>query len=256
MYSGLTHQLVLSGKNGIVIENCAFRDLNCVAIELSNCHDITIRNCTFENVWAACHARQCGDNIKFLDNACKNMTGGKQVDGSTHHRGQMFQAESCIGSGYEIARNSSIAETGKNHCEDHINFYKSSGTPTHYMEIHDNIIKGFSSSSSGTGILMGDNFGRYQRAYNNKLFNCGQVGIGIAGGSEIEAYGNTIIGDHQGHPKSNVGLYIAKMATHPAPQNCRAMDNHVNWWSFKQNKYNHTYKSPSCPSCVIERTTN
>jgi hypothetical protein len=54
--------------------------------------------------------------------------------------------------------------------------------------------------------MLGDGGGSHQLAQGNRLVNPGQVGIGVAAGSEIRVLDNLIYAS--GEPWSNVGMYV------------------------------------------------
>jgi hypothetical protein len=91
--------------------------------------------------------------------------------------------------------------------EDMISVYKSGGASGSWLTITGNIIKdNTGQSSSGSGIMLGDAGGGYVLVQANKLTNPGQVGIGVAGGTNIRVVSNSVFSAQL--PWSNVGIYV------------------------------------------------
>ena len=85
--------------------------------------------------------------------------------------------------------------------------YHSGGTSTSPFIIDYNHFEGTNwTSSSGSGIALGDGSSAYSIARNNILLNVGQVGLFIAGGTHHKIMGNTIYGVQRDN--SNVGVYV------------------------------------------------
>jgi hypothetical protein len=134
--------------------------------------------------------------------------------------------------GIEVAWNQVINEPGKSRVEDVINVYKSSGTATSPIRIHDNYIQGAynvkpwqASYSDGTweydygyeggGIMLGDGSSgvAYVHAYDNQVVSTTNYGIAIAAGHDSVFYDNRILSsgrlpDGRRIADQNVGAYI------------------------------------------------
>ena len=124
--------------------------------------------------------------------------------------------------------------------EDVISMYKTSGTSTAPILIHDNLIWGSYPSNpltddfSGGGIMLGDSGGGYIKVYNNVVIDTVNYGIAASGGHDIEIYGNTIVSANllptgQSIKARNVGLYLWNMNKLTDWANVSAHDNKVGW---------------------------
>ncbi|WP_295823117.1 hypothetical protein [uncultured Deinococcus sp.] len=114
------------------------------------------------------------------------------------------------------------------HIEDTINLYKSSGTATSPILVHDNLIHGAygtppSASYSGGGILLGDGGGAHQRAVGNTVLETSNYGIAVAGGNHMQITGNTVLGTGQlsdgtvlDAPDPDSGIYLRDYQQDPA----------------------------------------
>jgi hypothetical protein len=135
-------------------------------------------------------------------------------------RGSFVQFDSVTGGGNRINCNVGENIMGQGNPQDAISLYKSSGDPTDPIQIVGNKIKGGGPSNIGSGIVVGDSSGAYVLITNNILVNPGQVGIGIAGGHDIQALNNLIYARQQSF--TNVGAYV------------------WNWNNYDPNCYSHT----------------
>jgi uncharacterized protein (DUF2141 family) len=139
--------------------------------------------------------------------------------------------------GIEIAWNEVVNEVGKSRVEDNISIYKSSGTETSPILIHDNYVDGafttkpahadsssggwnYDWSYSGGGILVGDGFGStingdagFVKAYGNTVVGTTNYGIAAAAGHDTDIYSNRIVSsgktpDGKWNLRQNVGIYV------------------------------------------------
>jgi Lamin Tail Domain/Right handed beta helix region len=177
------------------ISNKTFKDLgtNVIAIRLVNCHNVTIKAVDFINVAEGVYAVD-STNIKIIDSRYQNITGPSDRTGA--NTGNFVQFHRV--SGGLIDHNK-----GKGgDTEDVVSLYKSS-----HIVVEDNHFEGTNwTSTSGSGIAIGDGGGSDNIARRNKLVNIGQVGIFIAGGRNNRIRDNIIIG--QPRTNSNVGIYV------------------------------------------------
>ena len=190
-------QIILSGVTGRTISNLYFKNTpsGSMAIVLNNCHDITIDNCDFENVPGCVYAAPGSSNITITNNRAKNITGPSVRTGA--NVGNFTQFNGVTGG--LVAKNKIL----NGDTEDVISVYQS-----HNVIVEDNQIENQTwTSSSGSGIALGDSGGSGNIARRNQLLNPGQVGIFIAGGTNCKIMDNIIIG--QQRAKSNVGMYTA-----------------------------------------------
>src|SRR5215207_1920393 len=139
--------------------------------------------------------------------------------------------------GIEIAWNEVINEPGKSRPEDVISIYKSSGTRSSPIRIHDNYIEGaytvkpwqadtedanweYDWGYSGGGIMLGDGSGStaaqdsaYVKAYGNTVISTTNYGIAISAGHDLEYFDNRIFSagvlpDGRPIAAQNVGAYV------------------------------------------------
>lgn len=116
------------------------------------------------------------------------------------------QFNTVTGTGNRVVDNIGENRLGGSEAEDLISLYSSSGTATSPILVARNILRNGGPSSSGSGIMAGDNGGAFQEVRNNILLNPGQVGIGVASGTDIVVADNLILGE--GLAWSNVGVYV------------------------------------------------
>ena len=194
------------GRSGVTISGHTFRGIGSPvpAITIVGCHDVTIEGNDFIDVAEPIYVRD-STNVTIVWNRYRNITGPHERDGS--HRGNFTQWENSFGG--RIAHNEGVGGD----TEDIVSIYHSGGTSAaDPLLIEDNRFQGTDwSSASGSGIMLGDGGGSHVVVRNNVLIDPGQVGIGVAGGSDIHVTGNTIYG--QARLYSNVGIYAWAQGT-------------------------------------------
>lgn len=192
------HCIALSNCHNVTIRNCKFGPSPAyLGIYLYNCTNISISNCLMENLQSAVLAVS-SSGIMFEYNEVKNVQG-------PFPRGQMVQFAYVSGGGNSISFNVSENIQGESNPEDIINIYMSSGTVDSPILISNNWIRGGGPSISGGGIMLGDKGGSYILVENNILVDPGQYGIGIASGHHITVSKNKVYGKKQKF--TNVGIY-------------------------------------------------
>src|SRR6185437_8922174 len=198
-----------------------------------------------------------GHTIRILRNIAHNID-GRKGDGSgsfTHQTSlvQFVQLDKVTHlAGIEIAWNQITNEPGHSGVEDVISVYKSSGTASSPIRIHDNFIDGaypvnpHSKSYSGGGIMLGDGSADtvdaacgYVEAYSNQVLNTTNYGIAISAGHDIVFHDNRILStgrlpDGSPVPAQNVGAYIwdthhDSRRTPPTFYNNSGHDNVIGW---------------------------
>lgn len=171
-------------------------------IYLYNCKNITIIDCTFENVQSGLVA-SISQGIKFeyndLTNIVGPLKGGEKI-------GVMAQFIQVSGAGNSISYNVCENIPGKSQPEDIINLNQSNGTAQSPIMVKGNWIRGGGPSPSGGGINLGDMGGSYQVAEDNILVDVGQYGIGISGGNNMTLRNNKVYGSKK--PFNNVGITV------------------------------------------------
>jgi len=115
----------------------------------------------------------------------------------------------------EIAWNQVKNVKGQSRVEDVINVYRSSGTASSSILIHDNFIDGAYKTDptvsdaygyAGGGILV-DYGSNYVRIYDNQVLNTTNYGVAINSGHDNTLQGNRVLSDEL-LPDTNVGVYI------------------------------------------------
>jgi parallel beta-helix repeat protein len=213
------HDLIIKGKAisggstaAIYLFNCSnihitqnkLYNSTDVGIHLVNCKNITIDYNYFTNVSTGVYAEQiAGGGIIVNNNQFLDMKG-------PFPRGQFVQFNKVSGANNSISYNKCENIAGESFPEDGISLYKSNGTPASAILVKGNWIRGGGPSSSGGGIMLGDNGGSYLMATDNILVDPGQYGMAISGGDHNTIVNNTIYGRSQHF--SNVGLYVAGMS--------------------------------------------
>jgi hypothetical protein len=184
----------------VIIENRTFKDLgpDVEAIHLENCQRVTIRNNDFSRVAQAITAVDSTD-IRVEWNRYSDILGPHARVGL--NRANFVQFDKVLG-GYIGNNKGRGGDT-----EDIISLHDANGTADQPLIVENNHFEGTDwQSESGSGIALGDSGSSYAIARDNTLFNPGQVGIFIAGGTGNAIVGNVVIGEQR--PLSNVGIYV------------------------------------------------
>lgn len=103
--------------------------------------------------------------------------------------------------GAEIAWNQVVDTIGNSSTEDVINVYKSQGSPTATIHVHDNYLEGYSSTTTpsytGTGAISDGDSHQPVTAFvtfeNNQMVHTAGSGVEIAGGHDILARNNRVV---------------------------------------------------------------
>ena len=151
-----------------------------------------------------------------------------RVDNNTfRHAGRNFvQFDKVTGSGSSISGNRGENALGGSNAEDLISVYQSGGTSGSPLRVVGNHLRNGGPSNSGSGIMLGDGGGGNVIVQGNALVNPGQVGIGVASGTNITVSGNSVYSDAL--PWSNVGIYVWNQYG-SACDNIQITNNQVNW---------------------------
>ena len=207
------------------ITYCKLHNSTGVGIYLYNCSHIYIRYNYFTVVASGVYADHCGNNIQITTNQFLNMQG-------PFPRGQFVQFNNVIGAGSYIISNKCENISGQSNAEDGISIYQSNGTSASPIEIIGNWIRGGGPSSSGGGIMLGDQGGSYATASNNILVNPGEYGMAITGGYDEVLSDNIVFGASQSF--TNVGIYVDNIGGY-ITSDCYVVSNKVNF--FNSNGY-------------------
>lgn len=171
----------------------------------SGASNITVQRNYIHDMATALYAAGARHPIIFDRNRVTNIRG-------PFPRGQMVQFNGVKSgtSGSKVTCNvSDVQGATYSNVEDHINMYDSGGLSTDRTEIAYNRLRGGSpTSNSGTAIMVGDGAsGGNAWVHHNTIVNVRNVGIGVAGGTNIDVESNRIYMDRAA-TYTNVGLYV------------------------------------------------
>jgi parallel beta-helix repeat protein len=228
-------EVYISGQSGVVIENLHITNPGGHCITVQGASNVTIRNSTIG---------PCGDHGVYLDQSTNVTVTGNyitentlgvlahysnsiKVDGNAFLRtGRNFvQFVSVEGAGSSVSSNRGANDLGGSNAEDLISMFESNGTPESPIVIAGNYLRDGGPSGSGSGIMLGDGGGSHQIARGNRLVNPGQVGIGVAAGSNMKVQDNQVYSEAL--PWSNVGIYT--MNLYDGCDTVEVTGNQVNW---------------------------
>jgi len=192
-----TTSIKLTNCTNVMIINCKVGNSSGVGISISSCKNVRVSGCYLYNVSSGVYAVN-SQTINVSGNFGLNMKGPLP-------RGQFVQFDNVTGTGNRINSNKFQNVLGQSSPEDAISIYQSSGTAADPIQVNSNQIRGGGPSSTGGGIMLGDQGGAYVTAQWNTLVDPGQYGMAIAGGTSMKIYQNTVYSKKQNF--SNVGLY-------------------------------------------------
>jgi parallel beta-helix repeat protein len=207
---------IRASGNNVVIQNVHVSNPGGDCISVTNGSNVTIKNVT---------VGPCGGDAIYLSDVTNASVTGNYITDSERgvlvHRSDSVRVDSntFINTGRNFVQfdkvngaNSSISgnrgqnELGGSNAEDLISLFTSNGTSASPIRIVGNHLRNGGPSHSGSGILLGDGGGAHQLVEGNVLVNPGQIGIGIASGTDVTVRNNLIYGDALGW--SNVGMYV------------------------------------------------
>ena len=211
------HDLVISGLsftaisllacNNITIKNCMIGQNTAGGIILNQCSNIRIDSCYIYSVSTGVYAADC-QTISVTNCQAKNMIG-------PFPKGQFVQFKNVSeGSGNRICFNKIENILGESYTEDAISVFQSNGLASDPILVESNWIRGGGPSSSGGGIMLGDQGGSYEVAKNNFLVDPGQYGMAVSGGSDMAIVNNTIYAKSQSFTAE--GLYYLNYTSSPS----------------------------------------
>ena len=222
--------------DNLVIENLTFKDLGAdvEAIHLENCNNVTIRANDFARVSQGITVLR-STNVRIEWNRYLDITGPHERVG--RHRANFVQL-------VEVSRGYIGHNKGKGgDTEDIVSMYHSGGTSASPFVIEYNHFEGTNwTSSSGSGIALGDGSSAYSIARNNTLLNVGQVGLFIAGGTNHKILDNVIYGEQRA--RSNVGIYVWNQSSTTCSGH-EVSGNRV-WWRKADGASNPAWNAGNC----------
>ena len=175
--------------------------------------DIKIIGNFFRNCQSGAYLVDCKGPLVFRGNYSENHRG-------PFPRGAMVQITYCDGSEGQIRVERNFAYVDPNSpdqnnreetsggVEDHINGFCSTGSEKFPILIADNYISGHSSSTCGSGIMLGDGGGGYYHVLRNRVYNAGNAGIGAGSGRHWLIEGNRIFQNPAACQYNGKGLQI------------------------------------------------
>ncbi len=243
----------LTNCDNVIIKNSKLRSSNSSSkrgVYLYNCKNVTIMDCTFENVRSGLVA-STSQGIKFEYNDVTNVVGTLYSSGDN---GSMVQFIKVSGAGNSISYNACENFAGKSAPEDLVNIFSSNGTSSSPILVKGNYIRGGGPSNSGGGINLGDLGGSYQIAEDNILVDSGQYGIAISGGNNMTLRNNKVYGKRQSF--TNVGMIVTNWYENEAGPsfNITSSNNRINF--FHADGYANNWWIPSSKNPVEGKSTN
>lgn len=214
-----------SGVKNLRIYNSRIRNSANNAVSLDDCHNVVIQGNLMEKVASGVYAHK-STAVQVVGNLCYDVQGPMP-------RGQLVQFDKVTGAGNLVMGNVAVNRHRQSTPEDMINLFQSVGTADSPIRVELNHLSGDPDvgsqdlSSSGSGIMLGDGGGQHQLCVDNTLINPGQVGIGVAGGGNIQVVGNTIVGQQSN--VANVGLYTWNQYKDAASGPVTVAHNRVQW---------------------------
>ena len=242
--AGIAAQLTNCGN--ITFRNCFFDGAGAEAITLYNCKNILIEKCLFARVTTGVYA-STSQSIKILNNQFLNVRRREGVNA----RGQFVQFDNVSGAGNEVSGNKGENFIGESNPEDLISMFKSNGTAASPIQIRNNMFKGGGPSASGGGIILGDFGGSYITADGNVLLNPGNYGMSIAGGSNMVITNNKIFSKQ--FPWSNNPLFIWEQSGSVCANN--TIKSNRATWTDKDGKPNGGWNAGNCVNTIWEKPT-
>ena len=187
----------LTNCSNVTITGKQFVDVAGNAIVIENCDNVTITENDFSNNVGAVYVLN-STNVKVTWNRYQNIGNGTIGGG----RSNFVQFNKSVGG--TIARNKGIG----GNTEDIVSVYQSGGPDAaHPLLIEYNAFEGTTwTSSSGSGLMLGDSGGAHIVARFNTFLTPGQVGIGVPGGTDIHVTDNVFYG--AARASANVGVYV------------------------------------------------
>jgi len=238
-------QLIYQGQSNFVIENKSFYNIpfdtqnpsnDHVCIMLIDCTNVTVRYCDFDTIGQP-FAIFGGTNITVEWCRARNITGPSERYDTQN--GNFLQTVN--GPSYVTVQDCKIVGGDT---EDIISLFSATNSVVqrcHIQGARADVIDGGWTSTSGTGIIVGDGGGSDCDVLDNTLYLPGQVGIGIAGGTNMTIDGNTIKQPSQlPRASSNVGIYAINYAGGSWGGHV-VSNNNVRLWSDSENVWNGDY---------------
>lgn len=234
-----------NGANNITIRNCFFDGAAGILVELENARNITIENCLFAKGWSGVYSL-ASSGIKIVNCQFVNMKIRRKSDGSFNGLGNFMQFNSSGDIQVLNCKGENFPEADP---EDMISFFKSSNGV-----VKGNIFRGNPTtlwSTSGGGIIAGDNGGDNVVLSDNTLMTSGNYGMAIAGGTRMKILNNKIYSER--NAISNNPLYVWAQAG-AACSDVTVTGNRV-YWIDKNGSRNNGWNAGNCSNTIFEAPT-
>jgi len=249
--SALGDCIQVKNSSNVVIQDATFNGCWLNGVNISNSVNISVIRNLFNNTGGATYAIASA-NIRILDNKSKDTM---RRSGSA--RGQSItQFNNVVGENNAISGNYSFDNPLVSTREDAINIFSSKFATSSALVIENNIIRGSGTSASACGIVVNDFGGSDVIIKDNKLYNPGQCGIGIAGGERGTITGNTVYSAK--FPYSNIGIVIwkaAKADSNLCKDNTLGI-NTIDWTHKSGYKNSHWADQTTCTGFTISPQIN
>lgn len=229
------HCITLINCSNITIVDCKLGPSTGNGIDMDHCTNITITNCSMANISSGVYVCT-GSGISVTYNDIQNVQG-------PFPRGQMVQFNSVSGTGNRINYNTCDNISGQSNPEDLVNLFKTNGTISDPIQVIGNWLRGGGPSTTGGGMLAGDNGGSYQLFQNNICVNTGNEGIEVAGGHDITVSNNIFYS--QQTTVSGVGISVYNQCSTDPCNNITVQNNQINWTHYS-GVLNNLYNAGNC----------
>lgn len=206
-------------------------------LEAEGFKSVTVRNCSLFGTGGIYLISPVeAASVKIVRNRVRNIQGGSTLR-------QFLQFNRVTTATAEVAWNEVVNRYGQSDIEDGISVYKSSN-----VVIHDNYLQGgyprhYTWAYSGTGIVLADDGGNFNRAYSNQIVDWTNVGVGIVAGHDNSMTNNRVVSDGRLSDgttdllAANVGLVVHNLYRDGEWANNRAIGNTVGWIRFRRQRH-------------------
>ena len=214
----------LVGCTNIHITHCRLQNTTSFGILISNCSNILVDSTDITKVGTGVLAVGCPNGgIRVQYNQILNTQG-------PFPQGAGIQYSNVGGTYNRIQYNKIQNLQGQSNPEDAISVYKSNGSAADLIYVIGNWISGGGPSTTGSGITLGDGGGSNQCAEQNIVINSGNMGMQVAGGTNIQILNNKIYSSP--FAWSHQGLGCGNYSGLPS-SNITISGNQVKWYSGK-----------------------
>jgi hypothetical protein len=233
--------VLIENSTDIRLEGMKFGPCGGEAVKVMSSSDVTVTDSLVSGTTRAIY----GWNVKGFTvsnvSVADSGSGVVAVDSSqvvvefstfTNAGRNFVQFDKVNGAGNRVVGNVGENVIGGSNAEDFISIYKSSGTSSDPLLVSGNRLRNGGPSKSGSGIMVGDAGGSHIVVSDNILVNPGQVGIGVASGTNVRILNNRVYSDS--FAWSNVGIYVWNQYS-TACSSIEVSGNQVRWLNASGN---------------------